>query len=316
MDVVRGGGGLLAVGALGALGAAAVVAARDTRAFNDGRTWVSQGGTPHGTLRAKVLGSRNVAVWGIKEILGGKGRWVLTTQRAEASARKWENELFHAGSIHYGKKPRIGYDNGSDAFRHTYASAVIVYRLMRERGADADEAVRFLHGAGNAHERDSWLHTFSQAHGRYSSEMDVNNNLLGHRLGAMLATRHAAEGVEQLAGEAQLRATVIDAIGQGVRLDGDTSGILRDAQGRSRAAVLDRIESAPRPAAWGDIAELAPGSSAPLRDANGAPKLRTHVPDAPGFPTPVRDGKIDLSLPHARLGPAELRIPREDTPQA
>lgn len=318
MTTVHGGGaGLLALGALGALGVAGgVVAARDTSKFNDGASWISQGGTPHGTLRAKWLGMRNVVTWGVGEVLKGKAGWVLTTHKAESTARKWENELFHAGETHFGKKIRIGYDNGPDAFRHTYASASIVYRLMRERGADAEQAVAFLHGAGNAHERDSWLHTFNQAHGRFSSEMDVNNNLLGHRLGAMLAERHARDGVSMLDGEAELRRVVLDAIGQGVRLEGATpTGLMVDAQGRARAVVMDRIDAAPRASTWGDIAELGPGG-APRRLASGELALRTHVPDAPGFPMPIRDHRIDMSLPYAALGPSQLRIPRNDTPQA
>jgi hypothetical protein len=314
--VVRGGGvGLLALGALGVAGVAAgVVAARDTKKFNEGQTWISQGGTPHGTLRASWLGMHNVIGWGVKEILHGKGGWVLATHKAETEARKWENQLFHGGEVHFGKKIRIGYDNGPDAFRHTYASASIVYRLMREKGADAEQAAAFLQGAGNAHERDSWLHTFNQAHGRYSSEMDVNNNILGQRLGAMLAERHAREGVSLLDGEAELRRVVLDAIGQGVTLSGEARGINHDAQGRAHAVVMDRIDAAPRASTWCDIAETEGG--APRRDASGNLVLRTHVPDAPGFPMPIRDHQVDMSLPYAHLGPAELRIPRDDVPQA
>jgi hypothetical protein len=317
MTVVRGGGaGLIALGALGALGVGlGVVAARDTKRFNAGETWISQGGTPHGTIRGSLYGYRNVAAWGLRELLHGKGHWVLATHNAETDARKAENELFHAGEIQFGKKIRIGYDNGPDAFRHTYGAALIVYRLMRERHATSEQAIEFLRGAGNAHERDSWLHTFSQAHGRFSSEMDVNNNILGQRLGTLLATRHAQAGVDELAGEAELRAAVLDAIGQGVQLDGDTSMLIHDAQGRVRAATMDRIDAKPRAAGWSDIAETNADGS-PKRDAAGALVLRVHVPDAPGFPTPVRDHRIDLTMPYAHLGPAELRIPREETPQA
>ena len=314
------GGGPLAVLAIGAsaigLGAVALIA-RDNAAFGRGETWISQGGTPHGTWRASWLGKRNVVKWGVSQLAHpSRIPWVLTTHRAEADARRWENELFHAGELHFGKKIRIGYDNGSDAFRHTYASASIVYRLMREHGADAKAAVKFLHGAGNAHERDSWLHTFSQAHGRYSSEMDVNNNLLGHRIGSMLAAQHAAQGIDELVGEQQLRRIVLDAIGEGVRLDDATSGLTVDDAGRARAVVMDRIDSAPRPASWTDIAELGPDGRTPKRAGDGSLVLRTHIPDAPGFPMPIRDGAIDMSLPYARLGPVELRIPRDMTPQA
>lgn len=289
---------LLGAGVLG-LGAALKVVSGDERKFDGGETWISQGGTPHGSLMGQWLGKRNVAIWGVKQLLNpARMRWVLTTQKAETEARTWENELFHGSQKHFGKKIRIGYDNGPDAFRHTYASASIVYRLMRERGADAAQAAAFLHGAGNAHERDSWLHTFNEKHGRFSSEMDVHNNLLGQRLGAEQAARDAAAGVDVATGEARLRASVLEAIGAG------------------QAVVMDRIDSAPRAATWTDIALTAGDGRTPLRDATGAPKLRTHVPDAPGFPMPIANGRIDMSLPFARLGPAELKIPREDVPQA
>lgn len=289
---------LLGAGVLG-LGAALKVVSDDERRFDGGETWISQGGTPHGSLMGQWLGKRNVAIWGVKQLLNpSRTRWVLTTQKAETEARKWENELFHGSQQHFGKKLRIGYDNGPDAFRHTYASASIVYRLMRERGADAAQAAAFLHGAGNAHERDSWLHTFNDWHGRFSSEMDVHNNLLGQRLGAEQAARDAATGVDVATGEARLRASVLDAIGAG------------------QAVVMDRIDSAPRAATWADIALTAGDGRTPLRDATGAVRLRTHVPDAPGFPMPIANGRIDMSLPFARLGPAELKIPRDDVPQA
>ncbi len=297
------GGGLLPTLAAGAalvgLGVGALYLARDADDFAEGRTWISQGGTPHGTLRAQWLGKRGVATWGLRQLAMHPARagWLLTGYRAEEDARRWENRLFYDGAKQFGSKIRIGYDNGADAFRHTYGSASIVYRLMRERGASAAEAGAFLQGAGDAHERDSWLHAYDAAHGRFSGEMDVHNNLLGERLGARLATEHTRLGIDVEAGEALLRSAVFDAIGAG------------------RAVVMDRFDAAPRPARWSDIAET-DSRGAPRRDAAGVPVLRLRPPDAPGFPTPIRDGRVDLSLPHARLGPAELRIPRGDVPQA
>jgi hypothetical protein len=313
------GGGLLpiaaGIGMLG-LGAAALVGAKEADAVAENKMWVSQGGTPHGSRLAQWLGKRNVLMWGVRQLVNpARASWVLTTHRAEGDARTLENQLFHAGEMHYGKKPRIGYDNGPDAFRHTYASALIVYRLMRERGADAAQAAAFLQGAGNAHERDSWLHVFSARHSRYSSEVDVNNNLLGQRIGQLLATQHATQGVDELAGEVQVRDAVLQAIGDGIALDGDLTGITRDDAGRARAIVLDQIETAPRASTWTDIASV-DASGRPQRDASGALTLRTHVPDAAGFPTPIRDGKVDLSMPYAALGTAQLKLPRDDVPQA
>jgi hypothetical protein len=223
---------------------------------------------------------------------------VLTAQRAEAAANRSEHDLFHPGVVDFGTHRKLGYDNGPDAYRHTYGAALIVYRLMRERGASAEDAGTFLDGAGNAHERDSWLHAYSQAHGRYSSEMDVTNNILGRGIGATLAAQHAAQGVDELTGEAELRRAVIEAIGAG------------------RTKVMDRFDAPPRASTWHDIAQV-DAAGRVRRDASGAPILRTDVPDAPGFPAPLRDGQVDLSLPYARLGPAELRIPREGgAPQA
>jgi hypothetical protein len=126
---------------------------------------------------------------------------------------------------------------------------------------------------------------FSDAHGRYSSELDVHNNALGQRIGQQLATQNAAQGVDELTGEAQLRDSVLAAIGDG------------------SAVVMDSIESAPRPSRMADI-----------RTPDGT--LRTHVPDAPGFPTPIRDGTVDLTMPFAALGPAQLKLPRDIVPQA
>jgi hypothetical protein len=126
---------------------------------------------------------------------------------------------------------------------------------------------------------------FSDAHGRYSSELDVHNNALGQRIGQQLATQNAAQGVDELTGEAQLRDSVLAAIGDG------------------EAFVMDSIESAPRPSRMADI-------RTPDRT------LRTHVPDAPGFPTPIGDGTVDLTMPFAALGPAQLKLPRDIVPQA
>lgn len=241
-----------------------------------------------------------MVTWGLRQLATHPSRagWVLTAYRTEAEAREWENRMFHAGERQFGKKLRIGYDNGPDAFRHTYGSAAIVYRLMRERGASADAAGAFLQGAGDAHERDSWLAAYSPIHARYSGDMDVHNNVLGQSIGARLAVEHARAGIDEQTGEARLRAAVLDAIGAG------------------QAVVMDRIDAAPRASTWADVARVATDGRTPVRDAAGAPVLRVHVPDAPGFPTPIRDGAVDLSMPHARLGMEQLRAPRTQAAQA
>lgn len=259
----------------------AVVAARDLWRYTHGATWISQGGTPHGTIIGKAIGERHVAAWVAQSMLRHP-TWVITTVRAEAAARQMENALFYGGDTQFARKIRIGYDNGPDAFRHTFGSALIVYRLMRERGVDAARAVQFLHQAGDAHERDSLLERFSQLHDTYSSAMDTFNNHVGASIAVEMAARHAQGGVSQGVGEQLLRTAVISAIASG------------------HTQVLDTIESPPRRSRPEDIC-VVDEHGMPLRAADGTIMLRDHPPDAPGFPSPIVNGRVDLHHAFVRM---------------
>jgi len=309
------------------IGAVAAKVAGEARAFSSGASWISQGGTPHGTLYAKWLGVRNVAKWGVKNLILHP-RMTLTTYAAERDARMLENQLWHGGRTDFlttaGKaKLKIGYDNGPDAFRHTYASALIVYRLMTKLGVSAEKAGAFLDGAGNAHERDSWLHAAKmvnlppgvkghnpQLHSRYSSEMDVHNNILGRALGAELAIEHirrkgTSGALDAAAGERALQQTVLDAIA-----GTDALPTTR------RAVVMDHVEAPPRPAVAADIYDLGPDGRLIL-GADGNPQLRQNPSDAPGYFAPIKpDHTVDLSMPRAQLDRESISWPRESTPQA
>jgi hypothetical protein len=251
----------------------------------------------------------------------------IITYKAEAEARRLENAWWHGSRIDFvtasGKaKPKIGYDNGPDAFRHTYASALIVYRLMTKAGVSAEKSQKFLDGAGNAHERDSWLHAAKlvnlpdgaprydiQKHSRYSSEMDIHNNELGRALGTELATQHlaarqAGQGVDALAGEVQLQQSVLDAIAGTDALPA-----------HRRAVVMDRVDTSPRPSTASDIYEMDQGVV--RRGPDDKPAFLNRPADAPGFYSPITsDGKIDLSMPRTQLDGDSVKWPRDATPQS
>ena len=262
------------------LGIAAVVA-RDLWRHAHGATWISQGGTPHGTFIGKAIGERHVAAWAVRSLVQHPV-WFVTTARAERTAREIENSLFYGGDVQFKRKIRIGYDNGPDAFRHTFGSALIVYRLMRNHGVDAARAVRFLHKAGDAHERDSLLEQFSQLHDTYSSAMDTYNNHLGARIAVMMADRHARMGISASIGEQLLRSSVLNAIASG------------------QAQVLDTIESPPRRTRPSDVF-VVDDTGAVVRNADGTPVMRSHPSDAPGYPSPIIGGRVDLQRAHVRM---------------
>lgn len=264
-----------------AIGSLAALAIRDVWRNLHGRTWVSQGGAPHGTVSGWINGQLHVGAWAARNIIRHPAL-LVTTAQAEAEARRQEHASFYAGEIQFGRKKRIGYDNGPDAFRHTFGSALIVYRLMRRRGLDAQQAVAFLRGAGSAHERDSHLERFSDLHDRYSSAMDLHNNEVGAAIGMRLARLHAQIGVDSAAGEHGLRQAVIDAIAAG------------------HSVVLDTVTSAPRVSRAGDIG-VVDVTGRLLRGVDGMPILRRSPPDAPGYPTPLINGEVDLSRPYVRL---------------
>ncbi|MCW2922714.1 MAG: hypothetical protein JWM98_118, partial [Thermoleophilia bacterium] len=244
---------------------------------------------------------------------------VTTMQRAEADVRGMENAVFYLGAKQVGKKLLIGYDNGPDAFRHTGGAALITYRLMRDTGASAEEAARLLKGAGDAHERDSYLALYDPLHARYSSEMDVHNNAVGSAIGLQLAAQHATMGAEELqrqadAAVAALPAGFHDALraldpGEQLVLAKVLSGIedgtsvsLTPLPGKQYrdAAHPDApkgIQQAPHPSSAADIYTV---------DASGVRQVRTMAPHALGYPQPFVDGKYVASMERVPMNLAQL----------
>jgi hypothetical protein len=290
---------LLALAGIGAGIAAGATVAREAKAFHDGKIWVSQGGSPHGSLYGEWLGHRNILVAGAVSFLQHPFA-TLTAKRAELDARTLENQLFYNGERQYGDAMLIGYDNGSDAFRHTFGSALIVYRMMRKHHLDARQAAGLFQRVANAHERDSWLHLYSPKYSEYSSAMDVHNNKLGAMIGATLAQSHDGNGLSEAQGEAALRDAVLGAIASG------------------QAVVMDGLNTPPRPARVTDIAQVDRAGrpmgliKCPLSSGEGTPSP---------YPTPIRmrpDGRkvVDTRLPHVSLDPRTIHAPRESVPQA
>ena len=190
---------------------------------------VSQGGTPYGGLVTKVTAYRHVIGFSVRHIF----QWhaLKVAMQAERDARGVEHARFHGGAN------KNGYDNGPDAFRHTYGSALIVYRLIHDLHMDPERAMKLAWDGGLAHELDSRL---TGVHNGYSSAMDVHNNALGIQLGVQQALNGVSAGVDP---EQALQGAVINAISTG------------------KAVVLDTTSSAPRPSSAADLA--APTHDAP-----------------------------------------------------
>lgn len=211
------------------VGIGAGLAAVDIARYRFGNRHISAGGSPHGTLTGTIMGFRNVIAFAVAH-LAHPGRLAIAYQ-GELDARNAEQNIFYGGT-------RRGYDNGPDAFRHTYASALICFRLIRDGGMSPDDAARFTREAGLAHERDSML---TGRHFITSRAMDVHNN----DVGIALAVEHARRGVAGgAAGDRTLGLAVFDAIRSG------------------RTVVLQSAESDPRPSRPDDLRRDAPSTAA------------------------------------------------------
>lgn len=235
--------GALTIGRLGLAGLAAGGAflAHDAYRFfgrHDGV--ISQGGSPHGTITGKLMGFRHVLAHGLRNAFTHP-RWMLIAFQAERDARLGEAELFFGGR-------HIGYDNGTDAYRHAYGSALIMYRIMRDGKATPAEALAYSRGGGIAHEQDSFLRG---PHYHNSRAMDLINNELGYRI----ALEQARVGLDA-GGDERVRLATLDAIRAG------------------RAIVLDHVNLPPRRSRPGDLA-------APYADAPGYVPLRPYAGLAP-----------------------------------
>ncbi len=228
---------ILRAGLVGGTLVGGAVAARDYLQYSSNNEPISQGGTPHGTLTGRIMGYRHLIAMGIRNIAHPERLHAMFT--AEGDARKAEHTLFRSGE-------KNGYDNGPDAFRHTYASALIVSRLVRNTGMNIDDAIELARDAGMAHENDSHL---VGPHYLNSRRMDVHNNELGYRLATEALRRNDAAGFF----EARLGVDVLNAI-------------------RTRqAVVLDHIDLAPRPSNANDI-----DRGTPIPDAPGWTSDRAH----------------------------------------
>lgn len=208
--------GVLPITLTGKLGLAAGVAigaaiVQDIARYTFGDKHISDGGSPHGTVTANLMGVRHVLGFGARNAL--HPRRLMIAVSSESQARKLEDTLFDSKTLR-------GYDNGPDAFRHIYGSALIAFRLVKEAGMTPAEAAAFARSAGLAHEEDSFL---SGRHYRGSRTMDVVNNEVGIDIGV----RAAVAGV---------------AANDHLRLAKTTLDVIRGGQ----AVVLDSKETPPR----------------------------------------------------------------------
>lgn len=203
--------------------------------------------------------------------------------KAEAAVRAMENSVFYNGEMQVAKKIKIGYDNGSDAFRHTMGSALITERLMslpaskgvskfipglKSKPMDAEHALAFLTKAGNSHEGDSFLHLFDTTHYKYSGMMDVHNNFVGAQRAVALHEQLAQRGADEIAAMAS---TEMAKLPQGVR---DALEVYAPREQLLFADILGAIASPVDDATRFDLLRLKkmrkPVTMTPLTDAQYA----------------------------------------------
>jgi hypothetical protein len=238
----------LALGGVGAVGAAAagVVVGRDVLHHALGHDEVSQGGSPNGSITGKLMGARHVIGFALRHPL--HVRELRLMQQGELFARRREHELYHGG------REKQGYDNGPDAFRHTYGSALIAYRLITVAGMSPEAAAKFAWDAGLAHELDSYL---GGVHRGYSSAMDVHNNAVGIQLGVEQALAGLRPGDNA---DAVIEAAVLAAIAGG------------------RTVVMDSTTSPPRPSTAHDLDPSMWRDAPQGAEPSGHPSVTLHGP--------------------------------------
>lgn len=122
----------------------------------------------------------------------------------------------------------------TDAFRHTYASALMTQRI-HAGGTPLDTTLRFVRRLGQAHERDSGLTGLAATQ---ATHMDLHNNELGMRIAAA-----AAPGTT----EPQLLRSVLDAIGDGRALVRRDLGAAYELSGATRASTREELVAALTP---------------------------------------------------------------------
>lgn len=96
-------------------------------------------------------------------------------------------------------------DDGGDAFRHAYGSAVFALRMMRDHGVSPEDARSIVIAAGHAHELDTWAGNTLAAHA-----MDEHNNAVGAKIAE---DGRRADGT--WLSENDIRSRVVDAVAGG-----------------------------------------------------------------------------------------------------
>lgn len=96
-------------------------------------------------------------------------------------------------------------DDGGDAFRHAYGSALFAVRMMRDHGLSPASARSIVIDAGRAHERDTWAGNTAAAHA-----MDEFNNAVGAQAAG---DGHRSDGTWMT--EADVRREVFDRLESG-----------------------------------------------------------------------------------------------------
>ena len=189
------------VGKIGiGIGAAAgLYMAVDVARYVLGREHISVGGTDTGTLTGRAMSFRHVIGFGLRNIVHPHA--LLIGYQQQHHARERESELFFGGN---GK----GYDNGADAFRHTYGAALVSYHLVRDAHMSPDAAAQFTREAGIAHENDSQL---TGKHADQSRRMDLHNNDVGISIGI----EQAVQGLHPDGADQRIESAVLSAIARG-----------------------------------------------------------------------------------------------------
>jgi hypothetical protein len=197
-------------------------AAVDIGRYLLGERDVSEGGTDHATFTGKALSYRHVIGFGLRNVLRPEALYLGYQSQRQAIQR--ERDLFPTAS-------RMGYENGADAFRHSYAASLLAYRLVTDAGMTPESAASFTRAAGVAHENDSQL---SGAHYERSRAMDLHNNDVGISIGI----EQALAGVSPTQSDQRIEGAVLSAIADG-RMQVVEAGELR-ASRRSDVARARR----------------------------------------------------------------------------
>ncbi|MBC7460428.1 MAG: hypothetical protein H7287_03610 [Thermoleophilia bacterium] len=119
----------------------------------------------------------------------------------------------------------------TDAFRHTYASALMTQRV-HAGGTPPDTTLRFVRRLGQAHERDSGLTGLAATQ---ATHMDLHNNELGMRIAAAAGPRVT---------EPQLLRSVLGALADGRALVRRDLGAAYELSGATRASRRDELVTA------------------------------------------------------------------------